>query len=57
VDHVTPNCPKELGVVMREVSLGRLEQFVLGISRESRPTLAEGNPAVLFVDWGHRSSV
>jgi len=43
--------------MMREVGLGRLEQLVLGIPRELRPALAKGNPTVLFVDCGHRSSV
>jgi hypothetical protein len=42
---------------MREVSLVRLEQLVLGVAHESRPALAKSNPTVLFVDWGHRSLV
>lgn len=33
-------------MVMREVSLGRLEQLVLGVPRELRPPLAKGNPTV-----------
>jgi hypothetical protein len=43
--------------MMCEVSLCRVEQLLFGIAHELRPALAIGNPAVLFVDRGHRSSV
>jgi hypothetical protein len=43
--------------MMCEVSLCRIEQLLLGIAHELRPALAIGDPAVLFVDRGHRSSV
>ena len=48
-------CPKELWVMMGEVSLGRIEQLLLGLSCELRPALAEGDPTipVLICGRGH----
>jgi hypothetical protein len=40
-------------MVMSEVSLRRVEELLLGIALELRPALAEGDPAVLSIDWGH----
>lgn len=42
-------------MVMSEVSLRRVEELLLGVALELRPTLAVGDPAVLSVDWGHSS--
>jgi hypothetical protein len=39
--------------MMGEVSLRRFEQFLLGVSCELRPALAEGGPAVSVRDFGH----
>lgn len=44
-------------MVLREVSLGRVEQLLLRPASQLRPTLAEGDPAVLFVDRTHPFSV
>jgi hypothetical protein len=38
---------------MSEVSLRRIEEFLLGVARELRPALAVGDPAVLLSDGGH----
>jgi hypothetical protein len=51
--HFQLKCPKELGVMMGEVSLSRIEQLLLGISSELRPTLAEGDPTVSVLVRGH----
>ncbi len=40
-------------MVMSEVSLCRIEELLLGVPHELRPTLAIGDPAVLSSDWGH----
>jgi hypothetical protein len=42
---------------MGEVSLRRIEQFLLGVALQLRPTLAKGDPAVLSIDCGHIPSV
>jgi hypothetical protein len=42
-------------MVMSEVSLRRIEERLLGIALQLRPTLAVCDPAVLSVDWGHSS--
>jgi hypothetical protein len=57
MNHIQSQCPKELRVVMREVTLGCVEQFLLGAAGESRPALAIGDPAILFGDRGDGSSV
>ena len=44
-------------MVMSEVSLSRIEELLFGITLELRPTLAICDPAVLFSDRGHLSSV
>lgn len=44
-------------MVLGEVSLGRVEQLLLRATPQLRPTLAEGDPAVLFVDRMHPFSV
>ncbi len=38
--------------MMGEVPLRRVEELLLGVAREPRPTLAIGNPAWLIVDRG-----
>ena len=45
--------PEELGVMMGEVSLSRIEQLLLGIASELRPALAESDPSVSVLDHGH----
>jgi DNA-binding SARP family transcriptional activator len=50
--HVEPYRPQELRVMMSEVSLRRVEELLLGIANELRPTLAVGDPAMHFVDRG-----
>ena len=40
-------------MVMSEMSLCRIEQRLLGVALELRPTLAIGGPAVLFAGWCH----
>jgi hypothetical protein len=45
--------PEELRVPMGEVSLSRVEQFLLGIAGELRPTLAKSDPTVSVLDRGH----
>jgi len=50
-------CPEELGVMMSEVSLNRVEQFLLGVSGELRPALAVSDPAMSVRDPGHLALV
>jgi len=40
-------------MVVCEVSLHRIEELLIGLSCESRPALAVGDPSVPFVDRGH----
>ena len=40
-------------MVMSEVSLRRIEELLLGIALQLRPTLAKGDPAVLSVALSH----
>jgi hypothetical protein len=42
-------------MVMSEVSLRRIEELLLGVALELRPTLAIGDPMVLPIDWSHSS--
>ncbi len=42
---------------MCEVTLCRVEQFLLGTASESRPALAIGDPAIVFADRSDGSSV
>jgi hypothetical protein len=42
-------------MVMSEVSLRRIEELLLGITLELRPTLAIGDPIVLPIDGCHPS--
>ncbi len=42
--------------MMCEVLLGRIEELLLGITTELRPTFAVGDPTWLFVDRSHISS-
>jgi hypothetical protein len=51
--HVSPQCPKELRVVMCEVPLSRIEELLLGIAREARPALAVGDSTVPIHGLGH----
>jgi hypothetical protein len=44
-------------MVMCEVSLGRIEELLLGIAREARPALAVGDPAMPFGDSGHMAFI
>jgi hypothetical protein len=39
--------------MMSEVSLRRVEQLLLGVACELRPTLAESNPTVPVLDCRH----
>ena len=55
--NVEPNRPQELGMVMGEMILRRIEELLLGVTLEPRPTLAIRDPVVLSVDWGHSSDV
>ena len=57
MNHIQSHRPEELRVVMCEVTLSRVEQFLLGTAGESRPALAKGDPAIVFGDRGGRSSV
>ena len=41
---------------MCEVLLGRVEEFLLGVTTELRPTFTVGDPSGLFVDRSHVSS-
>jgi hypothetical protein len=50
-------CPEELGVMMSEVSLNRVEQFLLGVSGELRPALAVSDPTMSVRDLGHLALV
>lgn len=50
-------CPEELGVMMSEVSLNRLEQLLLGLSCELRPALAVSDPTMSVRDPGHLALV
>lgn len=50
--HVGSNCPQELGVMMSEVRLCRLEELAPAASHEMRPTFAGGRPAGPFGDVG-----
>jgi hypothetical protein len=56
VHHVQPKRPEELGVMMREVPLRRLEELLRGVPRELRPAFAVGDPPVPFRD-GHLALV
>jgi hypothetical protein len=40
-------------MVMREMSLNRLEQLRIGATYESRPALALGDPSLPLIDRGH----
>jgi hypothetical protein len=42
--------------MMREVPLGRIEELLLRVAHELRPTLAISNSPVLFSDRGHFDS-
>ena len=45
-------CPEELGVMMCEVSLDRVEQLLLGSACKLRPAFADDNPPVAVHDFG-----
>jgi hypothetical protein len=45
-------CPEELGVMMCEVSLDRVEQLLLGSACKLRPAFADDNPPVTVHDFG-----
>jgi hypothetical protein len=53
IHRVQLQCPKELGVMMCEVSLDRVEQLLLGSACELRPAFADGDPPVAVRDFGH----
>jgi hypothetical protein len=44
--HIQLQRPEELWMMVCEMTLGRIEQLFLRISRELRPALAVGNPPV-----------
>jgi hypothetical protein len=48
-----PQCPEELWMMVREVSLSRCEQLFLGVASELRPALAVSNPSVAVRAGGH----
>ena len=54
---IQPQRPEELWMMMREVSLSRFEQLLLGIARELRPALAVRDPSVSVLDRGHLALV
>jgi hypothetical protein len=49
--------PQELGMVVREMLLYRLEQLLIGVSCETRPALAVGDSPLPSVDRGRRPFV
>jgi hypothetical protein len=49
--------PKELGVMMSDVSLYRFEKLFLRTACELRPALAFGDPPAAFVDRGYSALV
>jgi hypothetical protein len=52
-----PQRPEELGVMVREVALRGVEQFLLRIARELRPALAVSDPSVSVPDRDHAPPV
>jgi hypothetical protein len=50
-------CPQELGMMMREVSLNHIEELFIGRPCELRPALAIGDPTMPFVDRSQYSLV
>jgi hypothetical protein len=42
--------------MMSKVALGRIEQLLLGITRELRPALAECDPTVSVLERGHATA-
>jgi hypothetical protein len=51
--HLRLQCPEELGVVMREMSLDGVEELRVGAACELRPALALRHPPLLFADPRH----
>jgi hypothetical protein len=49
--HIRLQCPQELGMVVREMSLNRLKELFVGPTRELRPALTVGHPP--FADHRH----
>src|SRR5690242_19496287 len=55
--HVQLQRPQELGVVMCDVPLDRVEELLLGPACKLRPALAVSDPSVPFGDRGHSALV
>jgi hypothetical protein len=51
--HVQLKRPEELGMVVREMSLCRVEQLFLRIPGELRPALAVSDPPMTILHGGH----
>ncbi len=51
--HLWLKRPQELWMVVCEVSFDRIEELCVRITRELRPALALGNPALAFADRCH----
>jgi hypothetical protein len=50
---ILPQRPEELWMMVREVSLDRLEQLIASLADELRPALAFGDSPVSVRDRGH----
>jgi hypothetical protein len=50
-------CPKELRVMMCEVSLDRVEQLLFGSACDLRPALADNDPPVTVPDGGQMALI
>jgi hypothetical protein len=48
IHQVQLHCPKELGVMMSDVPLDRLEELLLRTACELRPALTVGDPCMPF---------
>ena len=51
--HLRLKRPQELWMMVCEVPFDRVEELGVGITREVRPTLALGDPALAFADRCH----
>lgn len=51
--HLRLQRPQEMGMVVREMLLNRVEQLLIGTTCELRPALTVGDAALSFTDRGH----
>jgi hypothetical protein len=51
--HLRLQCPEELGVVMREMSLNRRKELIVGAACELRPALTVSYPTLALDDRPH----